>query len=328
MRSHFSSRTPLRISFLGGGADFEQRILKRDRFICGMSINYYTYMNAYLMPSIYKNRIRIQYSKVEEVDKPSEIEHRAFREIFKYKNINNINLSVASDMPSGSGLGSSSSFTVGLLNILNCLNNNLYDNQQLADEAIYIEQHLLAENCGIQDQILCSLGGLRMIQLTPSGFIDRSSLLDRDSLYKRLAEESFLVFTGILRKSSEFQQQSDLHIEKELITDQISDISEYFYDQLAHCSDQYELLKDCIMNTWALKSKISGLTNDSGFLELLDSVKSTGCKHFKLLGAGGGGFIFCLVPLSIQDIFLKKLGSKAYRVSPEARGSQSYSISL
>lgn len=280
------------------------------------------------MPSIYERRIRIQYSKVEEVDNPSELEHKAFREIFKYKSIKNINLSVASDMPSGSGLGSSSSFTVGLLNLLNCLNNELYDSQQLADEAIYVEQQLLAESCGIQDQILCSLGGLRLMQLTSSGFIDRSCLLDRNNLYKKLAEESFLVFTGKLRKSSEFQEKSDLIADKELIIDQISDISKFFHDHLPTCSNQYEFLKDCILQTWKLKSKISGLTNDSDFLELISTVESTGCKHYKLLGAGGGGFIFCLVPLLIQEKFLDALASRAYRISPESKGSQSYSISL
>lgn len=329
MTTHYSSSSPLRVSFLGGGSDFKNMIEIKDRIIFGMAINYFININAYKMPGLYPERTRIQYSKVEEVDKIEDIEHNAIREILKFKKIKGINISIASDMPSGSGLGSSSSFTCGMLNILARTKGQSYTSMELANDAIHIEQEILKENVGIQDQILCATGGLKLIKLHKNGYSDISYLLNYKDLLASINKSSFLIFTGKLRQSSIVQKDIESIPEKNKIVESISEISDFFYQESSKTKDQFGLLKNCLKETWENKKVISRMNDNNEFLNLIDKITNLGCSHFKLLGAGGGGFIYCLVDSNIREKFVNSFSiNQIFQINASSNGSISYKIEV
>ena len=160
------------------------------------------------MPGIITNKSRFQQSKIEEFEFTSEIDHPVIKAVIEKYGLNQgINVSIASDMPSGCGLGSSSSFTCGLINLITKFNNNPIPNNELAFHAIEMEQKILKENVGIQDQILCSLGGIRLLKLEEDGFLNIFNSNLYNKLFDRLNRSSFLVYTNIQRSSSEIQDE-------------------------------------------------------------------------------------------------------------------------
>ena len=320
---HLICNTPLRVSLLGGGADFYKYIKKKPRYVFGMGINYSIHMNAYQMPGIIPKKSRFQYSKTEEFDKISEIEHPVIKAIMnKYGIRQGINVSIASDMPSGCGLGSSSAFTCGLINLINTFNYKTILNSELAYEAIDVEQRILKENVGIQDQILCALGGLRLLKLEENGFnhIFRNELYNK--IYEKLKTRSFLVYTNISRSSSQIQEELDKDINKEKSIESISEISEYFVDQHSHHDDPWPLFSQCVRESWEIKRKFAITRNKLEIENIIDKSKESGAEFIKLLGAGGGGFIFCSVPEDKQEKFMNSFEENTvFKIEPSINGS-------
>ena len=288
-----------------------------------MGINYSIHMNAYKMPGIIPKKSRFQYSKTEEFDQISEIEHPVIKAIMiKYGIRQGINVSIASDMPSGCGLGSSSAFTCGLINLINTFNYKKILNSELAYEAIDVEQRILKENVGIQDQILCALGGLRLLKLEENGFnhIFRNELYNK--IYEKLKTRSFLVYTNISRSSSQIQEELDKNINKEKLIESISEISEYFVDQHIHHDDPWPLLSQCVRESWEIKRKLAITRNKLEIDNIIDKSQESGAEFIKLLGAGGGGFIFCSVPEDKQEKFMNSFEENTvFKIEPSINGS-------
>ena len=324
MQSHLIVKTPLRVSLLGGGADFKKYIEKKPRFVLGMGINYYIHLNAYSMPGIFQSKSRFQYSKTEEFDDPKYIEHPVIRNvIIKYGLTKNINASIASDMPSGCGLGSSSAFTCGMINLINTHNGNMLTSEELAYETINLEQNILKENVGIQDQILCSLGGIKLIKLSNSNFETIISQKINILLNKMLKNRSFLVYTKITRESSECQSKSDLNPNKESLVNSISDIADEFANNYSKTIDIWSLLKECVIETWNLKKKFALNKNRNEILKISEKCLETGAEFIKLLGAGDGGFIYCSVPEEKQEKFINSFDKNTvFKIEPSLYGSQ------
>ena len=328
MQNHIVVKTPLRVSLLGGGADFKAFIKEKPRYVLGMGINYYIHMNAYLMPGIFQSKNRFQYSQTEEFEDPKDIKHPVIRNvILKYGLSKNINASIASDMPSGCGLGSSSAFTCGMVNLINSFNGEMLSSEELAYETIHIEQNILKENVGIQDQILCSLGGINLIKLTSESF---NTIISREInflLHEKLKKRSFLVFTGITRESSKSQDKSDLNPNKENLTNLISEIAENFAKNYSKENDIWSFLKECVKESWKLKKQFALNKNKSDILELSEKCLESGAEFIKLLGAGDGGFIFCSVPENKQEKFIKMFDKNTvFKIKPSLFGSQIQNI--
>ncbi len=320
---HLICKTPLRVSFLGGGADFYRYIEKKPRYVFGMGINYSIHMNAYQMPGIITKKNRFQYSKTEEFESFNEIDHPVIRAVMnKYGIRQGINVSIASDMPSGCGLGSSSAFTCGLINLINTFNLKSFLNSELAYETIDIEQRILRENVGIQDQILCALGGIRLLKLEENGFshIFKSELYNK--IHEKLQKRSFLVYTNISRSSSEIQEEADKDPEKEKSVESISDIAEYFVEQHSQYKDPWPFFSECVKKSWEIKSRFALSRNKTEIENLFQRSKDNGAEFIKLLGAGGGGFIYCSVPENKQQKFINSFEpNTVFKIVPSTNGS-------
>ena len=320
---HLICKTPLRVSLLGGGADFYKYIKRKPRYVFGMGINYSIHMNAYQMPGIIPKKSRFQYSKTEEFESFSNIEHPVIKAVMnKYGIRQGINVSIASDMPSGCGLGSSSAFTCGLINLINTFNYKAILNSELAYETIDIEQRILKENVGIQDQILCSLGGIRLLKLEENGFshIFKSDLYNK--IYEKLQKRSFLVYTNISRSSSEIQEEVDKDPDKEKSIESISEIAEYFVNNHPQYDDPWPFFSECIRKSWELKSRFVLSRNKKEIENLIQRSKDNGAEFIKLLGAGGGGFIFCSVPEEYQETFINSFkANTVFKIEPSINGS-------
>ena len=210
------SRTPVRISFFGGGTDYPAYYEHQKGAVLGTTIDQYTYISVKTLQSpFFDHNIRIAYSKTELIKKVHEIEHPSIRECLKHRGLDgNLDIHIFSDLPARTGLGSSSSFTVGFLNALDALQGKKSSKQQLAKEACHVEQSCICETVGSQDQFHAAYGGFNVIEFSSSHIHVRPVILSRKK--KQLLEDHLLVFfTGITRFASEIVQEQ---IKKDTIT--------------------------------------------------------------------------------------------------------------
>lgn len=292
------SRTPLRISFFGGGTDLPEFYRNHRGAVLGTAIDKYIYHSVFRFPSkLFDYKTRISYSKVECVNDISEIQHRPFREILKELGVNgDIEIHVASDLPSFSGLGTSSAFTVGLIKALSAYNNKHIGQAELTREAVRIEREVLKEAVGCQDQAFAAYGGLNLITFSQDDGISVERLSISKTRMEELSESLMLYFTGITRRAHDIESEKIKNIGA--IEDNLKSMLKLVdtaYDLIAGNSSlsKFGLLLD---RTWQDKKKLSaGVSN-----EVIDTIYQTamanGALGGKLLGAGGGGFLLFFVP--------------------------------
>ncbi|MFM1756565.1 MAG: hypothetical protein RL621_1531, partial [Bacteroidota bacterium] len=195
-------RTPYRISFFGGGTDYPDWYLKNEGQVISTTINRYSYITCRYLPNFFPYKHRIRYYKREEVSDIADIQHPVVRACLEYKDINRgLDLVHHGDLPAMGGLGSSSSFTVGMLHALNALKGNYVSKEQLGRAALEIEQLILKENVGSQDQIAAAYGGLNHIKFNKNNNITVQSINLSVERYKRIEDMCCLFFTGITRKA-------------------------------------------------------------------------------------------------------------------------------
>ena len=321
--SHLSISTPLRVSLLGGGADFSHYISKKARYIFGMAINKYIHFNAYKMPEVVPKTHRFQYSKTEEFSDLNCILHPVIKAVLNYeKPTKFLNVAIASDLPGGSGLGSSSAFTCGLIHLVREVNQHSHNPNLLAYRTIEIEQKILKENVGIQDQLFAALGNVQLFRLLPSHYEQIALGVNLEILFNELECTSFLVFTNLLRSSHKVQEHTSSNFINNNYIEQISNISEVFYDKLFSTNSPIELLAECVNDSWEIKSKFSLGQHFDYINDIIDKTRKGGSRFSKLLGAGHGGFIYCSVPVAKQDNFFKKLEDYIIiKVKPSPYGS-------
>lgn len=296
-------RTPLRISFFGGGTDFPEFFSENGGAVLGTAIDKYIYHTVSHVPSwLFDHKIRFAYRKVEFANHLDEIEHVPFREILRHCNVyKDIEVNLASDLPAFSGLGSSSSFTVGLIKGLNAFKGRHVNQQELAEQAIFIEREVLKEAVGVQDQIFASYGGLNIVQFSSRfNFSVERIALSRERL-KELDQSLMLFFTGITRRAQEVEKKKIQNIAnlnanlKKMLT-----LVDRAHSALTG-NGSLSAFGDLLHETWMEKRSLDSAVSSPEIDFLYQQGINAGALGGKLLGAGGGGFMLFFVPPERQE---------------------------
>lgn len=320
------SRTPLRISFFGGGTDFPEYFNDHDGLVVGSSVDKAIHHTiSFFSKELFGKSIRFSTSQIYYANHLDEIDHNPFKEILKHFNLkSNIEVNLASDLPSFSGMGSSSSFSVGLINCVNTfLKNEPLSKQSLADLTITIERDRLKEYVGFQDQIFAAYGGFNVIRFSNNSFEVEPIKVSQDRV-EQLFSSLFLVYTGIKRKANDVEKNKYQRLTEEKIN-HLKTIKKIAEEGLllinsAKNLDEFGELLDF---SWQTKAKLSSEVSNEKIDQLYQMGKESGAVGGKLLGAGGGGFLLFYVPLSQKDVFKEKMKNfYLIKVQPEYDGSK------
>lgn len=310
------SRTPHRISFFGGGTDYPLWYLEHGGKVLGVAIDKYCYITCRYLPPFFKHRHRIAYSKIETVSNIEEIQHPSVRETLKYfkdtaryfEDGTGFEIHHDGDIPARSGMGSSSSFTVGLIKSLYALEGKVISRDELYREAIHIEQDLIKENVGSQDQVWAAVGGLNLIEFLTNGIILVKPVIMRESRLRSFEDKFMLFFTGLSRTASEIAGEQIRNIPKkkrELFS--MLECVEEAYKILTSDKDNFADFGRLLDETWQLKRELSSKISNAEIDEAYKVAINNGAVGGKLLGAGGGGFILFYVEPENQGRVKKAL---------------------
>jgi D-glycero-alpha-D-manno-heptose-7-phosphate kinase len=285
------SRTPFRISLLGGGTDFPDYYLKYGGSVLSMSINKYCYITCRYLPPFFDYKYRVRYYEREETNNIDQIKHPSVRECLKYTKISKgVEIVHHADLPAMSGLGSSSTFTVGLLNALYTLQSKMITKKALALEAIYIEQKIIGESVGSQDQTAAAFGGFNNINFAQKG-IEVTPVLSSESRIYELHSHMLLFFTGFSRVASEISKEQINLLDKNI--SQLDDIRDSVNEGLKIINSNSSIsdLGKLIGEQWKIKRTLTNKISSESIDSIYDIGIKNGAYGGKLLGAGGGGFI-------------------------------------
>jgi D-glycero-alpha-D-manno-heptose-7-phosphate kinase len=288
------------MSFFGGGTDFPGFYEKHGGSVISATFDKYCYVSVRHLPRFFEYKTHLTYSGTEYVNVNDEIKHPAIREAMKYLDMHELRLTYDSDLPARSGLGTSSSFAVGMLNAFYALKGKYKSKRELADDAILLERVLCGEAGGIQDQIAAAFGGLNRIDFSATGYEVNPIVLSKERK-EHLSDNLILFFTGFSRYSSEIQetfQQSVDKNEKELIEMVgLVDEAESILTSKTDLSDFGRLLD----HTWQLKRGMSEQISTDAIDHWYKKARDAGALGGKLLGAGGGGFLLFYVDQEQRD---------------------------
>ncbi len=305
------TRTPFRISFFGGGTDYPEFYKEHGGSVISTTFDKYCYVTVRHLPRFFDYSNQVTYSRIENTKTVDEIQHPAVREAMKYLDMHELRIGYDADLPARSGIGSSSSFAVGMLNSFHALKGQYVDKMQLAKEAIHLERVLCNESGGIQDQIATSFGGFNRIRFTNDDIVVSPVIISNERK-ERLNSNLMLFFTGFSRFSGQIASK-----QKEAVKDKIKDLLEI--NNLVNEAEKILTSKGDLNDfgklldyTWRLKRGIIDcITNDS-----LDAIYERALKHGaiggKLLGAGGGGFFLFYVEQDRQEELKKELKDFLY----------------
>jgi D-glycero-alpha-D-manno-heptose-7-phosphate kinase len=291
------SRTPFRISFFGGGTDYPAWYRQHGGAVLATTIDKYCYLTCRYLPPFFEHRIRVVYSKMEMVRTVKEISHPAVREPLRFMKINRgIEIHHDGDLPARSGMGSSSAFTVGILHALHALKGRMPGKEQLAREAIHVEQDRLKEMVGSQDQILAAYGGFNQVDFFVNGaFTVRPMILSAKRM-RQLGSHLMLFYTGIKRTASDVassfvnnlhNKESHIKTMRSLVDEAVSILSSN-----ANIREFGHLMNE----NWKLKRGLSSKISNPMVEQCYEGALSAGALGGKLTGAGGGGFLLLFVP--------------------------------
>jgi D-glycero-alpha-D-manno-heptose-7-phosphate kinase len=291
------SRTPFRISLFGGGTDYAPWVARFGGAVLGLSIDKYCYISIRRLPPFFQYKHRIVYSTIESVTELSEIKHPAVRGVFQEFGVQTgLELHHDGDLPARSGLGSSSSFTVGLINALNAMRGRMISKRQLAAEAIRIEQQVLAENVGCQDQIWAAYGGLNRIDFRPDGTFGVLPMIISTERKRELVDSMMLVFSGLSRIASEIaKDQIDNIDKKEAQLTAMRKMVDMGEQILCNPREPIHRLGELLHEAWMLKRTLSSKIATTETDEIYETARAAGASGGKLMGAGGGGFMVLIV---------------------------------
>lgn len=306
------TKTPFRMSFFGGGTDMEYFFKENGGSVLSTTIDKYCYVNVRHLPRFFDYVTELSYSKIERVKDTDEIEHPAIRNAMKMLDMREIRLTYEADLPARSGLGTSSSFAVGMLNAFYALKGKYADKRKLADEAIYLERVLCNEVGGWQDQIAASFGGFNRINFNANGY-EVLPIIISPERKKQLNNNLMMFFTGFTRFSSDVQKSNaanKLDKTKQLLEmlKLVDEAQSVLTDKNADLDDFGRLLD----HTWKLKRQTGTAVSTNGIDELYKKGISAGALGGKLLGAGGGGFLVFYVQPEYQESVLKAMQDLLY----------------
>ena len=304
------SRTPYRVSFFGGGTDYPVWYREHGGAVLSTTIDKYCYISIRELPPFFDHRYRVVYSVVENVQEIREIKHPAVRAILDWLEVTRgVEIHHDGDLPARSGVGSSSAFTVGLLSAVHALEGKYRSKDALAHEAIHVEQCLLREAVGLQDQVSAAFGGFNHVTIRPDGVFQVNPLVVPHARLEELQDHLLLLFTGITRTAAEVAQtmldnvgsrEAELRVLQqmvdrgiEILTSATTDLIEF--GQLLH-------------ESWILKRQLSPKVSNSTIDGLYERARRAGAVGGKLLGAGGGGFMLLFVPPADRARVTEALG--------------------
>lgn len=307
------TKTPFRMSFFGGGTDMEDYFIENGGAVLSTTFDKYCYVTIRHLPRFFEYKTHLTYSKMEYVSEYEEIQHPLIREAMKMLDMHEMRLTYDSDLPARSGLGTSSSFAVGMLNAFYAMKGKYADKRKLADEAIYLERVLCNEAGGWQDQIAASFGGFNRINFGPDGYEVLPVIISPERK-RQLNNNLMMFFTGFTRFSSDVQkanngsrtedQRAKLKKMYELV-----DEAEAVLTDKARDLDEFGRLLD---ETWRLKKGTGAAISTDGIDRLYEKGIATGALGGKLLGAGGGGFLLFYVQPENQAALMEAMKDLMY----------------
>lgn len=286
------TRTPFRMSFFGGGTDMKDFFMEHGGAVISTTFDKYCYVIVRHLPRFFDYSTELSYSRIERVTSVENIEHPAIRNAMKMLDMHELRLTYEADLPARSGLGTSSSFAVGMLNAFYALKGKYADKKKLADDAIYLERVLCNEAGGWQDQIAASFGGFNRINFNKDGTYDVYPLIVHPDRKKQLDDNMMMFFTGFTRFSSDMQKANakGYHDKtKQLLEmlDLVDQAQKILTDKNADLDDFGRMLD----HTWKLKRQTGGAITTNSIDKLYQRGIDAGALGGKLLGAGGGGFL-------------------------------------
>lgn len=291
------TKTPFRMSFFGGGTDMESFFNEHGGAVLSTTFDKYCYVNVRHLPPFFEYKTELSYVKTERVVSTDEIIHPAIRNAMKMLDMREIRLTYEADLPARSGLGTSSSFAVGMLNAFYALKGKYADKRKLADEAIYLERVLCEEVGGWQDQIAAAFGGLNRINFHAGGY-EVLPIIISPERKKMLNQNLMMFFTGFTRFSSEMQKVNNVTSKDK--TAQLQEMLALVDDAekvLVNSNSDLDDFGRLLDHTWKLKRQTGSKISTNSIDELYEKGINAGALGGKLLGAGGGGFlVFYVTP--------------------------------
>ena len=305
------TKTPFRMSFFGGGTDMESFFRENGGAVLSTTFDKYCYVNVRHLPRFFDYSTELSYSKTERVTNIDDIQHPAIRNAMKMLDMHEIRLTYEADLPARSGLGTSSSFAVGMLNAFYALKGKYADKRKLADDAIYLERVLCKESGGIQDQIAASFGGFNKISFNADGYTVSPVIISPERKL-RLNDNLMLFFTGFSRFSSDIQVEAEKSLKsKEAQLLEMLQLVDEAEQVLTSKTDLTEFGK-LLDYTWKLKRGITSKVSTDSIDAIYDKAIKAGATGGKLLGAGGGGFLLFYVETEKQKNVLEALNNLLY----------------
>ena len=314
------TKTPFRVSFCGGGSDMANFYEKYGGCVLSTSINKYCYISIH--PYFNENQTLLKYSENELVDSPDQIKHRIFRQVLTDMGIHGVEISSTADIPGGTGLGSSSTFTVGLLNTLNCYKGKFVSKDKLAKLACEVEIEKLGNPIGKQDQYGAALGGLNFINFNQDGSVSHEPILMEGKTYKKLQKNLLMFYTGTTRSANTILAEQTKNITSDDKARNLLKMCGLAKDmKVALENNDISSFGKILDEGWQLKKELaSGIANQA-IDEAYEIAMKNGALGGKLLGAGGGGFLLFYCEEEKQEQLKKAIGLRELDFSFERDGT-------
>ncbi len=332
------TKTPFRMSFFGGGTDVEDYFKQNGGAVISTTFDKYCYVNVRHLPRFFDYRTELSYSRMERVTNIEDIQHPLIRNAMKMLNMYEIRLTYEADLPARSGLGTSSSFAVGMLNAFYALKGKYADKKKLADEAIYLERELCQEAGGWQDQIAASYGGFNRIDFSRDGY-EVSPIIISPERKRNLNNNLLMFFTGFTRFSSDIQKTNKLSgkKDKKLRLKRMYELVDQAQEILVNKNKNLDDFGHLLDETWNLKKKTGTIISNDSIDHFYRRGIDAGALGGKLLGAGGGGFLIFYVDIgkreavknAMKDLMyipfeFENSGTKVIHYTPEVYEPQRY----
>lgn len=308
------TRTPFRISFFGGGTDYPDWYLQHGGAVLSTTIDKYCYITLRRLPQFFEHKHRIVYSQIENVNLVEDIKHPAVRGVFEWRGVSQgLEMHHDGDLPARSGLGSSSSFTVGLINSLMAMDEKRSSKKQLAQDAIHIEQDLIGENVGSQDQIAAAYGGFNKIDFYTDNTFSVEPIIFGAGRKNLLQSHLMLFFTGFSRIASEIAKSQIANFStREAELNRMHAMVDEGIDLLRDINRPIEDFGRLLHESWCLKRGLSDKISTQEIDDIYQNAINSGALGGKILGAGGGGFMLLFAPPDKQESIRRALSNLIY----------------
>ena len=301
------TKTPFRVSLCGGGSDLPAYYEKNEGCVISTSINKYVYIASH--PSFRKEKTILKYSETETVEKIDDINHPIFRECLRQEKIDGIEITSMADIPKGTGLGSSSSFTVGLLNNLKCYQKKFVSKRELAEMSCDMEINVLNNPIGKQDQYAAAFGGLNFYKFNKDGSVDIFPIIMHGNSYKELEDSLIMLYVGGEHNAAEILKEQSKNIcnqkAKETGQKRIVKLTYFLKEELE--KGNIDVVGQVLDENWKIKKTLANGISNERFDSIYKDAINSGATGGKILGAGGSGFFLFYVPKDNQENFRKKM---------------------